>query len=233
MVRFAETASMLRLVLSAALLVLGVVASPETLWDVRVNGLDGRRVDLDGARGRKVALVANVASECGFTASGYAALVELHDRFAGDGLLVLAAPCNQFGRQEPGSSRVIAQFARSQGARFQVLEKMDVNGPLTHELFGFLKGNFEGACEDTGVDCESRAAAGECSDSCAKSCGLCSEYAFRGDVRWNFEYWLVGAHGHVEARWPAGFAVAGPEGQARIREALQDMHADLGHHGEL
>ena len=192
-------------------LVAGVRGGPQALWDVRVNGLDGTRVDLDGARGRKVALIANVASECGFTASGYAALVELHDRYASEGLLVLAAPCNQFGRQEPGSAKAIAQFARSQGARFQILEKMDANGPLAHELFRFLKGGY--------VECEEG--------------GDCEPYAFRGDVRWNFEYWLVGAHGHVEARWPAGFDVAGPEAQARIAAALREMHADLGHHSEL
>ena len=57
--------------------------------------------DFDSLRG-KVVLVANVASQCGYTKSDYSLLESLHRRFAASGKFeVLAFPCNQFGGQEP------------------------------------------------------------------------------------------------------------------------------------
>jgi glutathione peroxidase len=40
----------------------------------------------------------------------YEALEKLHERYAGDGFTVLGFPCNQFGAQEPGSAEDIATF---------------------------------------------------------------------------------------------------------------------------
>lgn len=83
----------------------------------------------------KVVLVVNVASECGMTPQ-YAELASLYDKYKSDGLVILGAPCNQFGSQEPKSNKEIKQFAQSKGAKFQMLSKIDVNGPnsayLTH-----------------------------------------------------------------------------------------------------
>ena len=39
-----------------------------------------------------------------------------------------AFPCNQFGNQEPGTAAEIKNFARERGARFLVMDKIDVNG---------------------------------------------------------------------------------------------------------
>lgn len=44
----------------------------------------------------KVALIVNVASQCGYTAQ-YAGLVEMSTKFKDAGLNVIAFPCNQFG----------------------------------------------------------------------------------------------------------------------------------------
>jgi glutathione peroxidase len=108
------------------------------LYDFSANTLDGRRLPLDAFRG-KVALVVNTASKCGFTPQ-YEGLQELHTAFHERGLEVLCFPCNQFGRQEPGTSSDIAGFCqRHYGVAFQMFEKIDVNGSGAHPLFQWLK----------------------------------------------------------------------------------------------
>ncbi len=101
---------------------------------VRINALDGSRVDLDQFNGRAT-LVVNVASRCGLTPQ-YAGLEELHERFASAGFTVLGVPCNQFGQQEPGTPEQIATFCSSTyGVTFPMTEKVDVNGAGRHPLY--------------------------------------------------------------------------------------------------
>jgi glutathione peroxidase-family protein len=66
-------------------------------------------------------------------------LAELYEKYSDKGLEILAMPCNQFGAQEPGTAQEVEAFARSKGANFPVMDKLDVNGPNTHPLYTFLK----------------------------------------------------------------------------------------------
>jgi glutathione peroxidase-family protein len=64
----------------------------------------------------------------------------LHREYAArQGLRILAFPCNQFGKQEPGTATEIKQFAASFGAEFDMFDKIDVNGSHAHPLYRFLK----------------------------------------------------------------------------------------------
>jgi len=69
----------------------------------------------------------------------YEDLVELHEKYHSQGLEILAFPCNQFGSQEPGTPEEIRAFVDKYGVKFQMFEKIDVNGPTSHPLFVFLK----------------------------------------------------------------------------------------------
>lgn len=60
-------------------------------------------------------------------------------RYAEKGLRILAFPCNQFGKQEPGSDAEIKEFAKAQGAKFDLFSKIDVNGKTASPLYVFLK----------------------------------------------------------------------------------------------
>jgi glutathione peroxidase len=89
--------------------------------------IDGKPVSLCQYAG-KVILVVNTASYCGFT-SQYDGLEKLYERLGGKGLVVLGFPSNDFGEQEPGSDREIADFCRlTYGVQFPMLGKTSVRG---------------------------------------------------------------------------------------------------------
>lgn len=99
---------------------------------------DNTVLPLEQYKGR-VLLITNTASHCGFTPQ-YKALEQLHQQYHDRGLEVLAFPCNQFGKQEPGSAAEIGAFCeRNYGVTFPLLAKIDVNGGQADPLFSFLK----------------------------------------------------------------------------------------------
>ena len=56
------------------------------------------------------------------------------------GFAVLGFPCNQFGGQEPGDARQIAEFCETKyDVTFPMFAKIDVNGSHAHPLFNHLK----------------------------------------------------------------------------------------------
>ncbi|WP_310387459.1 glutathione peroxidase [Roseateles sp.] len=88
----------------------------------------------------KVVLVVNTASFCGFT-SQYKALETLAERYAERGLVVLGFPSNDFGSQEPGSNKEIAEFCENTfNVKFPMFAKSVVKGgkPDTNPLFADL-----------------------------------------------------------------------------------------------
>jgi glutathione peroxidase len=109
-----------------------------SLYSLSTRSLAGKPFDLSQLSG-KVTLVVNVASACGNTPQ-YAGLQALHDELSGQGFAVLGFPCNDFGRQEPGSSEEIASFCeRSYGVGFPMFEKLVVKaGPQQSPIYAEL-----------------------------------------------------------------------------------------------
>jgi glutathione peroxidase len=87
----------------------------------------------------KLLLIVNVASKCGFTPQ-YAGLEKLWRDHKDDGLVVLGFPCDQFGHQEPGDEKEIADFCSlTYDVTFPMFGKIDVNGSGAHPLYKWLK----------------------------------------------------------------------------------------------
>lgn len=108
------------------------------LYDLTAKLTTGEDQALAAYRGR-VLLIVNVASKCGFTPQ-YGGLQALHQEYGPRGFDVLAFPCDQFGRQEPGSDADIAAFCDHRfGVTFPVFAKIEVNGPRAHPLYVWLK----------------------------------------------------------------------------------------------
>jgi glutathione peroxidase len=83
----------------------------------------------------KVALIVNTASECGYTPQ-YDGLEKLYRRYRDKGFVVLGFPANDFGAQEPGSNKEIAQFCQvNYGITFPVFAKTSVVGAKANPLF--------------------------------------------------------------------------------------------------
>lgn len=112
-------------------------ASTETFYDYSVKDIDGRNTKMNKYKG-KVVLAVNVASQCGFTKQ-YQELGELYSKYQKKGLVILGFPCNQFNGQEPGDNKEIKQFAKSKGADFPMMSKIEVNGANADPLYGYLK----------------------------------------------------------------------------------------------
>jgi glutathione peroxidase len=108
-----------------------------TAFDFGLRALDGGSLDLAGFAGRPL-LIVNTASKCGFTPH-YAGLQTLWRDFGRSGLVVIGAPSNDFGAQEPGCAADIATFCRdSYGITFPMTEKIHVRGVAAHPLFQWL-----------------------------------------------------------------------------------------------
>jgi len=118
--------------------------------NTKVINSDGKEVSLGDYSG-KTLLIVNVASYCGFT-SQYKDLQELHDMYSDKGLKILAFPCNDFGKQEPGSLNEIKDFCTTNfGIKFEIFEKVHAKGETTEpfttlnrcEPEGDVEWNFE------------------------------------------------------------------------------------------
>lgn len=126
------------------------MSNPSSVYAFKANGLDGKPIDFSKYKG-KVLLIVNTASNCGFTPQ-YKGLEAVYQQFKDKGVEVLGFPCNQFGKQEPGSAEEIGAFCESNyGVTFPLFEKIDVNGDNAHPLFNLLKEKAPGLLGSKGI----------------------------------------------------------------------------------
>jgi glutathione peroxidase len=91
----------------------------------------------------KVVLVVNTASYCGYT-NQYEGLEALYAKYQKRGLVVLGFPANDFGNQEPGGKKEIADLCfNTYGVKFPMFSKSAVVGsqrnPFYTQLFQATK----------------------------------------------------------------------------------------------
>jgi glutathione peroxidase len=135
-------------------------------------------------------LLVNVASKCGLTPQ-YTGLERMHEKYKDRGFTVLGVPCNQFGGQEPGSPGEIQEFcSTTYGVTFPMTEKVDVNGDDRHDLYKQL------------VDVPDN---GD---------------GHTGDIRWNFEKFVIAPGGQIVARFNPMIDPEAPEVVETIEKAL-------------
>jgi glutathione peroxidase len=141
----------------------------DTVYDFEALQIDGKKVALKAFKGQ-VLLIVNTASACGFTGQ-LAGLQELHQQYAGRGLVVLGFPCNQFGAQDGAGNAEIAQFcALNYAVGFRMMAKVEVNGRAAHPLYHWL---------------------------CQQAPGVWGSRS----IKWNFTKFLVGRDGTVLQRY--------------------------------
>ncbi|GGX83309.1 glutathione peroxidase [Streptomyces minutiscleroticus] len=121
----------------------------------------------------------------------YAGLERLQERYAERGFTVLGVPCNQFLGQEPGTSEEIAEFCSA---------TYGVTFPMT---------------EKVEVNGAGRHALYE------RLVGFTDGEGHSGDIRWNFEKFLVGRDGRVVARFS-------PQTEPESAEVVAAIEAQIG-----
>ena len=122
----------------------------------------------------------------------YAGLQQLHERYADKGLVVLGIPCNDFGGQEPGSEAEIKAFCT---------KTYDVSFPMTSKV----------SVSGDKMHPLYRFLTDEASNP-----------KFFGEVKWNFEKFLIGRDGEVVNRFRTRVRPTGDEVTAAIEWALLD-----------
>lgn len=139
------------------------------IYQFHLNDAQGKPVALSQYQD-KVLLIVNTASECGFTPQ-YAELEALYQSYKDRGLVILAFPCNQFGKQEPAEDTAIQQFCQlNYGVSFPVMAKVEVNGSQAAPLFNYLKDQARGILNSR-------------------------------SIKWNFSKFLVNKQGQVIKRY--------------------------------
>ena len=109
------------------------------LLDYEFNRLQtGKPESLCQYRG-KVLLIVNTASYCGYTHQ-YEGLEAMYRKYKDRGLVVLGFPSNDFGGQEPGNNKEIAEFCRlTYGVQFPMFEKSSVSSLQSNPLYAELR----------------------------------------------------------------------------------------------
>uniref|UniRef100_A0A3B1J7S8 Glutathione peroxidase 1 n=1 Tax=Astyanax mexicanus TaxID=7994 RepID=A0A3B1J7S8_ASTMX len=169
-------------------------------YDLSAKLLSGDLLNFSSLKG-KVVLIENVMNE-------------LHANYSDKGLVILGVPCNQFGHQENGKNEEILnclKYVRPGNGfepRFQLLEKVEVNGTNAHPLFEFLKEKLPFPSDN--------------------SMALMTDPKFiiwspvcRNDVSWNFEKFLIGPDGEPFKRYSRNFLTSDIE--ADIKELLKKV----------
>lgn len=141
----------------------------ESVYDFTCATPKGEERPLSDFRG-KVLLIVNTASKCGFTPQ-FKGLEALYEKYRDRGLEILGFPCNQFGKQDPGSNDEILEFCQlNYGVSFPMFGKIEVNGDGADPLYKHLK---------------------------HEAPGLLGSEA----IKWNFTKFLVDANGRVVRRY--------------------------------
>ncbi|MFJ4006420.1 glutathione peroxidase [Streptomyces sp. NPDC090023] len=121
----------------------------------------------------------------------YTGLERLQERFGGQGFTVLGVPCNQFMGQEPGSADEIAEFCSA---------TYGVTFPLTEKVD--VNGDDRHPLYD-------------------RLAGFADAEGHTGDIRWNFEKFLIGRDGQVVGRFA-------PQTEPESAEVVAAIEAQLG-----
>lgn len=161
-------------------------------YDFKAKDRNGKEISLSDYQG-KILLIVNTATQCGFTPQ-YDKLQNLYKKYAGEGLVILDFPCNQFGNQAPGTDEEIHTFCETNyGVTFPVFAKIEVNGENAHPIYKYLTNqkSFEGFDQYHKLTPVLEKKLSEADP----------EYRNNPSIKWNFTKFLIDRKGNVLERF--------------------------------
>jgi glutathione peroxidase len=120
----------------------------------------------------------------------YEGLEKLHATYGAKGLAVLGFPANEFGGQEPGTNEQVSEFCTT-------------NYGVKFDMFSKIK------VKGAGIDPLFEYLTSEATNP-----------GFSGDIKWNFNKFLIGRAGQVLARFEPPVEPTSAEVKAAIEKAL-------------
>lgn len=174
-----------------------------SIYEEKVSSIDGVENFLSQFNG-KVTLIVNIATKMDYvpqcskvwsyvrTCRQLWQLQAVHDEFKDKGFSVVAFPCNQFGKMEPGTNLEISKFIKLNYpfVTFPVGEKIEVNGAEESFVYSRLKGLEKRSYSDTTADQSQSAKDGQ---------NLAGQAIAR--ISHNYEKFLVSRDGRMVARF--------------------------------
>ena len=158
---------------------------PASIYDFKVKALDGSTIDFAQYKGKKI-LIVNTASQCGNTPQ-YADLEAMYKKYKGK-LVIVGFPANDFGKQEPGSNKEIAEFCtKNYSVTFPMASKITVKGEDMAPIYQWLTSKKYNGLEDS-------------------------------KVTWNFQKYLVDEKGNLVAMFEPDHKVTDPKIIAAIEK---------------
>lgn len=111
------------------------VIAPESFYSLKAIGNNNEEIFFEKYKGKKL-LIVNLASQCGFTPQ-YEELESLHQK--NKDIIIFGFPANNFGAQEPGTDKEIADFCKlNYGVSFPLFKKNDVRGNSKQPVYEWL-----------------------------------------------------------------------------------------------
>jgi len=151
-------------------------AAPKSVYEFKIQSIEGQKVDLKAFKGKKI-LIVNTASKCGYTKQ-YAGLEALSKQYK-DKLVVIGFPANDF-KQELSSTELIKDFCEANyGVSFLLSDIVTVKGEGQTDLFKYLT--------------------------------TAENPDFTGDIKWNFEKFLIDENGKLIHRFRSKVEPLSPE----------------------
>lgn len=140
--------------------------SDNTIYQFKVTDLYGETFDFSALKGKKIMIV-NTASKCGLTPQ-YEGLEKLYKEYKDKDFIIIGFPANDFMKQEPGTSKEIAEFCtKNYGVTFPMMEKISVKDKEMAPIYKFLTSKEMNGLQDS-------------------------------KVKWNFQKYLIGKDGKLE-----------------------------------
>lgn len=141
--------------------------SNDLIYQFKVKDIKGNEFDFSDLKGKKIMIV-NTASECGFTPQ-YEVLEKLYQDYKDQDFVIIGFPANDFGAQEPGTNKEIAEFCKlNYGVSFPMMGKISVKGNEMHPVYRFLTHQSQNGVQDS-------------------------------EVKWNFQKYLIDENGRLKA----------------------------------
>ena len=161
-----------------------------SVYDIKVKNRNNEDVSLKEFKG-KVLIIVNTATGCGFTPQ-YEGLEKLYQKYHDKGLERLDFPCNQFGKQAPGTDDEIHEFCTlNYNTSFDQFMKIEVNGDNESPLYTLLKNEIA----DDKIEGMKNKMAMKAIENISKTAKA------KKDIKWNFTKFLVDREGNVVGRY--------------------------------